>query len=548
MAKEEGNESIKLKSTVSTPIILLDSSTNTVTQEPTRRERFKSFLTGDKNHLKRRSTQIDFDSNLVSFVSSADSTTSRYKRDLSDEDSKDKSLNRGWIQPSNNKKDTRRSVTISSLSGIRGLSPPNRRRSPPPQSTSTIFADSCPSSASASKCASSNTSAESSPSMMTSRERVINEILMTEKTYVDDLGIMVSQILKPLKQTKLLPNEDIQAIFFNIETILDINKQFLNSLQFSNEDMGEKFLKMKESFRLYATYCVNHSRAVKTLTAVCKDPTVFSFLETIRKTQICRHLDCESYIIKPVQRLCKYPLLLRELIKATPPDHEDLINLKKAYESIESILGYVNENRRTQENFEYLKELSSQFSGLDMQLATPTRTFIEQNQMNIFSKGQKHSRTIFIFNDLVLVAKKKKTSYLTEATFLLRDATLSTEETKDTKNSCQLAQNKTSNKVVVLFSSADQKEEWTSKVDKLIQQLLEKEENDRKQYETDFNEEEDQFITQNGDAVKSQLNRQLSEMDDEVNQSIAAVKVPPAYSSLGQGGLSVVEEREINDY
>ena len=65
-----------------------------------------------------------------------------------------------------------------------------------------------------------------------------------------------------------------------------------------------------------------------------------------------------SYLIKPIQRICKYPLLLKvlwhfllssvsvlqqEVVKATPEDHPDYENLVKATEEINDVVGHVNE-------------------------------------------------------------------------------------------------------------------------------------------------------------------------------------------------------------
>jgi hypothetical protein len=42
----------------------------------------------------------------------------------------------------------------------------------------------------------------------------------------------------------------------------------------------------------------------------------------------CRKLDLKSFLIKPVQRICQYPLLLQELLKHTPDAHQDRANVE----------------------------------------------------------------------------------------------------------------------------------------------------------------------------------------------------------------------------
>ncbi len=52
------------------------------------------------------------------------------------------------------------------------------------------------------------------------------------------------------------------------------------------------------------------------------------FLVTIRRKNLYNNLDLEDYLIKPVQRLPKYVLLLKLLLKKTSPDHPDYHNIK----------------------------------------------------------------------------------------------------------------------------------------------------------------------------------------------------------------------------
>lgn len=51
------------------------------------------------------------------------------------------------------------------------------------------------------------------------------------------------------------------------------------------------------------------------------------FLLAIKKNVGYNNLDLEDYLIKPVQRLPKYVLLLKLLLKKTPNDHPDYKNI-----------------------------------------------------------------------------------------------------------------------------------------------------------------------------------------------------------------------------
>lgn len=59
--------------------------------------------------------------------------------------------------------------------------------------------------------------------------------------------------------------------------------------------------------------------------------------------------DLPSMLIKPVQRVLKYPLLLDDLLKCTPPDHPDYRFLQMAAVQIKAVADEINEVKRKRE-------------------------------------------------------------------------------------------------------------------------------------------------------------------------------------------------------
>lgn len=70
-----------------------------------------------------------------------------------------------------------------------------------------------------------------------------------------------------------------------------------------------------------------------------------------------------GYLIKPIQRICKYPLLLNELLKYTPKSHEEYENLTLALDKVEQVVTYINERKRLEENMKKLKEIDVLIEG-----------------------------------------------------------------------------------------------------------------------------------------------------------------------------------------
>ena len=95
---------------------------------------------------------------------------------------------------------------------------------------------------------------------------------------------------------------------------------------------------------LYAIFCVNQSRTMRLLELHKEQNSPFAqFVEEMISDQELSGLPLLSYVIKPVQRLCKYPLLLRELIKATPPSHPDHFPILSAFQRTQELVDEVNE-------------------------------------------------------------------------------------------------------------------------------------------------------------------------------------------------------------
>ncbi|KAK2520897.1 hypothetical protein Q9233_011533 [Columba guinea] len=122
------------------------------------------------------------------------------------------------------------------------------------------------------------------------------------------------------KAEKYITEENVKILFSNIEDILGVHKEFLAALEFclqpepqSQHELGNVFLKFKDKFFVYEEYCSNHEKALRLLMELNKIPTVRTFLLGCmllggRKTT---DIPLEGYLLTPIQRICKYPLLLK---------------------------------------------------------------------------------------------------------------------------------------------------------------------------------------------------------------------------------------------
>jgi len=130
----------------------------------------------------------------------------------------------------------------------------------------------------------------------------------------------------------------------------------------------------------YSIYCSAHADALKTLDKLKKSPDFQKLVQTLESNEQCRSLKLIDFIVKPVQRICKYPLLLRELLKNTPPEHLDFSPVEIAVSAIEDLVKKVNATAKEAENLNNLLRIEGCLleAPKSMKLLVPGRKLIRE--------------------------------------------------------------------------------------------------------------------------------------------------------------------------
>ena len=182
----------------------------------------------------------------------------------------------------------------------------------------------------------------------------------------------------------------MKYLFGNLSDVISVSEQFLSSLQPDGDSgmpgvvkVAASFLKHAEAMKsVFNLYCLNHDKAEALLTKYESGPGTQKHLnhglERIRIDIACFNL--ESILIKPVQRILKYPLILNELLKSTDDDHCDKAGLREAVTVMGDIAAFINETKRRKDIVEKYK------TGEDSSLSRKISKF------NMHSIGKKSSR------------------------------------------------------------------------------------------------------------------------------------------------------------
>ncbi|XP_034044306.1 rho guanine nucleotide exchange factor 38 isoform X1 [Thalassophryne amazonica] len=194
---------------------------------------------------------------------------------------------------------------------------------------------------------------------MSRRAKVIQELVKTEEDYLTDLELCIREVVQPLRNLQVV---DVDRLFTNMETVCEVSAALLHRLRGAMADpdpeaviIGDVFIQAKSALEdVYKIYCYHHDDANMSLKSYEKEEEikqhfttcVLALKEIYDQEGKANLLDMGSLLIKPVQRIMKYPLLLGELWQATPNDHPDYKPLQEAFTATKIINVNINEFKR----------------------------------------------------------------------------------------------------------------------------------------------------------------------------------------------------------
>jgi len=152
----------------------------------------------------------------------------------------------------------------------------------------------------------------------TQRQHIVDELVKTERTYVHHLELL--QAFQKLVVAKgVISGDSVHDIFLNLNALLDFQRRFLikveqtNALPEDQQNWGAVFTLYRGGFEVYEPYIAN--------TKKCEELALREFdklKDTGGPPELRQMVESatvlSSFLLKPFQRLAKYPLLLKVII------------------------------------------------------------------------------------------------------------------------------------------------------------------------------------------------------------------------------------------
>lgn len=254
---------------------------------------------------------------------------------------------------------------------------------------------------------------EGIPALERKRQEAIFELITTEAAYVRDLQLIVEVFYS--STMALLTEEEVSIVFANIEDLLLVNTTFLSSLEERQKDcrlyidsIGDLLETYMNSMAVYSDYCINQSNAINVLQSIRdKRPEVASHLQRLREDPSVRNLDLSSYLLAPMQRITRYPLLIRQILNYTEVE-SDRENISRGLKVVERVLKRINESIRDQEGRARLEAVSKTLyvgqGRLDLAKCTSymgSRKLLKEGSLSKYKSGRK--LRMLLCNDMIIL-------------------------------------------------------------------------------------------------------------------------------------------------
>jgi hypothetical protein len=197
------------------------------------------------------------------------------------------------------------------------------------------------------------------------RKQVIQELLDTERAYFKYLEQAISYYMIPIRENNMIKNAQIIALFKSFEEIQRVNKLILVALEKrmaqwkglpkNQQRLGDIFTQLSPFLKVYSEYVTNYQTHIATINEKLNDSKMVLFLKKCSASVDAKYdqgQTIQSLLIMPIQRIPRYELLLREVLKYTNVEYSDYTELNKALLQVQQVANHINGIVKERQNLE----------------------------------------------------------------------------------------------------------------------------------------------------------------------------------------------------
>ncbi|XP_059506929.1 FERM, ARHGEF and pleckstrin domain-containing protein 2 isoform X4 [Stegostoma tigrinum] len=253
---------------------------------------------------------------------------------------------------------------------------------------------------------------------------IAKEILTTERTYLKDLEVITVWFRSAVIKDSAMPEGLMTLLFSNIDPIYEFHRGFLKEIEQrlalwegrSNahvkgdyQRIGDVMLRNMCALKEFTGYLQKYDEVLMELERATKQSKKLEAVYKEFELQKVCYLPLNTFLLKPIQRLMHYKLILERLCKHYCPDHRDYSDCRDALKEVRDMSAQLHSSLIRLEHFQKLTELRRDLIGIE-NLILPGRDFIREGCLYKLTKKGLQQRMFFLFSDMLLYTSKGVTT------------------------------------------------------------------------------------------------------------------------------------------
>ncbi|KAM4569972.1 FYVE, RhoGEF and PH domain-containing protein 6 [Odontesthes bonariensis] len=320
------------------------------------------------------------------------------------------------------------------------------------------------------------------------RKKVVHiaqEIMSSEKVFVDVLKLLhidfrdavakaTRQNGKPVVEERIL-----SQILYYLPQLYQLNKDLLRELEervahwSDHQRLSDIFVQKGPYLKMYSTYIRQFDNNVALLDEQCrKNPAFAAVVREFEMSSRCASLALKHYLLKPVQRIPQYQLLLTDYLKNLPEDSEDYKDTQAALSIVKEVANHANDIMKQGDNFQKLMQIQYSLNG-HHEIVQPGRVFLKEGTLMKLSRKVMQPRMFFLFNDaLMYTTPVQSGQYKLNSVLSLAGMKVSKPSQEAYQNELNIESVERS--FILSASSATERDEWLEAIAKAIDDYTKK--------------------------------------------------------------------------
>ncbi|XP_075729448.1 uncharacterized protein LOC119163616 isoform X4 [Rhipicephalus microplus] len=309
---------------------------------------------------------------------------------------------------------------------------------------------------------------------------IAREIASSEQVFVDALHLLNKDFKKAVQAASeergspIVPDEVLDQILKHLPQLVDLNEELLGQLQErvdnweGREKVADVLIKMGPFLKLYSSYIKDFEAMTSALEeAKRKYPEFQKVVRTFEQSPRCRQLTLPQYMLKPIQRIPQYRLLLTDYVKNLEVETPEYSDACAALEIVSQVAEHANETMKLGDNFSKLMSLQNRISNR-YEVLKPGRAFLKEGELMKVSRKEMQPRYFVLFSDsLLYLVPTPQGFYRVNYELPLSGMKVMVPPQQDYQNEFSVYTTKRS--FILSASSPEEREEWISALNKAIE-------------------------------------------------------------------------------